>query len=298
MATNVFAGLPVLEFRGIQLPCVDRTHQFQHEQAPHHVLYRDGVAVDMLGAQGRTFRYSVPMRDGVTAGHKALFSTGLTALYEAFRDKTPGFLVDPVHGRVLVVPGTWDEVATPSKGLDGVDLTLTFVEHSPIDEVWADDPPTVEGVTAEAKSLDDAVAKTPWTVQQPAPQSAVNPLSAVSGAINQVNRAREQTRAAVLSVAMRANEIEEASEKLGVAGEPTRLAARRLRLDAERNANDPPTSPSDIKREVIKSTIGLVELARNLGMTVRELLDLNPNLSRSPRVQRGKQVFGRKDARR
>lgn len=291
---NAFKDLE-FSFRGIALPCVDRSHQFSHEQTPHHVLYRDGVAIDMLGIQARTFRYSCPMRDGVTAGHTSLFAKTFRLLYEAFRDKTPGFLVDQVHGRVLVVPGAWDEQASPSKGVDGVDVSLTFVEHSPVDEVWEDDPPTIVDLTDQENRLDADVAVTPWTKQVPAPPVKPNILAAVAGAINQVNRTREQSRAAVLGVADKANRIEEASEKLGIAGEPTRAAARRMRLDATNTANNPPRSPGDVKRIVTSAPQGVAELAAALGMTVRELLTLNPNLGRSPNVPRNTEVWGRKD---
>lgn len=287
--------LPQMSFRGITLPCVDREFEFGHERIPHHFVYRDGVTTEMMGIEGKVFNYTLPMRESIAVGGlKYLFSKVIFELQTAFENPDPGPLVDPRIGTVMVTPGVWREKTDPHK-TDGVDVSLSFFEYTAIGTKSEDSPPTITGVYDSARALDAEVARTPWTVQQPSPQPTTDPLSAIAGVLEQVNATRERADAMVMSVSNRANDVEMAAEKLGLAGEPARRAARKLRLDCERTANAPPRDKAGVLVGIaVDSPKTIAQMAAENNMTIAELIRSNTGLARSPIIPAGSRVYVRK----
>jgi hypothetical protein len=235
---HAFEALEYLQWRGITLPVSDWEHRFAHEKAEHHIIYRAGVAIDQMGAQGRTFQYVLPLKQGVAkAPYHDAFTSIYFKLYWAFQDKSPGTLIDPVHGVINAVPGEWNAQASANSDMDGPTVRVTFIEDTDVDAATKDKVPTFSSLERSAVSLDDAVAVIPWDRPVPIPKTS-DPLSIASGVLQQGSRAIEKTQAYSMAVANRAGEVEEACEDLDRRGIPgtngTRLAARKLRVDSTR----------------------------------------------------------------
>lgn len=303
---NILAQLPHMSWRGVSYPVVDRTHTFAFDTAEHKVIYRDGVATEMMGEQGRVFRYSIPMRESITTsdGLKQLFSRGFRPLYEAYRDPAPGMLVDPLHGAIQCTPSQWEDHLIWSVQ-DGVDVRLSFVEYTPIGKQVQDQPPTFRALFEITTALDAEVAAAPWTKQVPSPAPTTDPLSLAAGLINQVNVNRNRARAAVMRVSNRMAKVERAAEDAGGKNAPDPLTAavfNRIRLDArhgrlasERLANTP---PRDTAKTVVQMTVDtpktIMQAAAELGMTVTEFLAINADLARNPLLPVGVRFWGRR----
>lgn len=286
--------LPKMSFRGIALPIVDRVHDFGQMTNEHTFIYRDGVTTEMLGVGARRFTYAALLRESITvAGYKNLFSSVLRKFYEACLNPEAGPLIDPVHGEILCTPGPWHET-TDHRRTDGVDVQISFVEYTAIGEQVADQPPTIQGVYDSAKALDVEVAATKWTQQVPSPEATVDPLSGFAGLLEQTNTARERFDNMGMSVSDKALKVERAAEKLGLAGEPARRAARKLRLDSYRLAKAPPRDKAGILREqVTTAPKTIAQIAAESGMSIADLIRSNASLARSPMVPAGTKVYTR-----
>lgn len=299
-----FDQLPTMSFRGIALPVVDRDHTFSHESAPHQVVFRDGVATEMLGINGRVFNYSVPMRESIVnqrRGFKNLFSKRFYQLYEAYRDPSPGPLVDPIHGRLTVTPGTWNEHTTWQQR-DGVDVKFNFTEYTAIGKAVKDNAPSIAAFTSAARALDDQVAAAPWPKQVKPPKPTVDPLTAAAGLINQVNVHRNLINANIRRVGFLAWKVEDAATKAGGRNAPDsasaavfnsiRLAARKLRIQSWQLADSPPRDKAQVAvQQVYDTPKTIMQLAAESSMPLQALLELNPNLARMNPIPKGTTVW-------
>jgi hypothetical protein len=292
-----FAQLPHLTWRdSITLPISDRTHRFSHDGTDHQVIYRNGVSVEMTGAGARVFSYTVPLREGITNGpYGGLFSRTLLTLYRAYHDdKSPGILYDPIYGPVLCVPQEWDETADVQKR-DGVDVRLSWKEHSPLDGSDASTSSNLDTLQTDAARLDEEVAAIDWPKQQPPPPATQDPLSLGAGILQQGNWLVARSKAKVADVAYRFGEVEDAAREAEGNGVPgagfVRQDARRGRLRATKVANAPTRDTATAIVEVTTTAPSdLFETARRLGISVQELLEFNPALSRSPTIPTGTRV--------
>lgn len=294
---HVFEAMEYLQWRDVLLPCMEWEHRFAHESVQHHIIYRAGVAIDMLGAQGRTFSYVLPLRQGIL---QAPFTNAFTGIYyrfyEAYRDKSPDTLIDPVHGALTAVPGEWNASADPG-GMDGVTVRVTFTEDTGIDGAATDQPPTFENLEGQAADLDEETAAVPWKRDTP-PLPTTDPLSAASGLLQQGTRMIERTKAQFTAVAQRAQEVESAAQELettsggAVKTNSVRLAARKLRLDATRAAN---SAPQDLPGAVISTTLEapktLLQICSETGMDLADLIRVNAGIARAPFVAAGTTIF-------
>lgn len=282
-----FAQLPHGKWRGITVAILERSVRFAHEGTDHQVIYRNGVAVEMTGAGARIISYTLAFREGVTRGpYAGLFSNILLAFWRAYHDnKSPGELYDPVYGALVCVPQEWDE-STDIQKRDGVDVRVSFKEHSPIEGTSESAPATLDSLQSDAESLDAAVSRVTWPVQQPPPAATANPLAVASGLIQQGNFMVSRSKSRVHEVAMRMNEVEEAAAEAEKNGTPgaglVRQDARRARLRALKVAEAP---PRETVRAVMQVTYeaprDIFAVASGAGMTIQEFLELNPGLSRS-----------------
>ena len=296
-----FLQLPHLTWRGIILPISDRSHRFAHEGTDHQVIYRDGVAVEMTGAGGSVFSYTLPMREGITKGpYGGLFSRTLIEFYKSYHDdKSPGELYDPIYGLLTCVPQEWDETTDISKR-DGVDVRVSFKVHTPDDGTGAAASPSLDSLQTDAQRLDEEVKTVPWiTHQLPPPDATTDPFSAVAGVMQQGNFAVSRVKATCHDVAYRMSEVEDAAseaEKNGMPGAGyIRRDARSARLKATRVAEAPPRKmASQVVQETMSAPKDLLRAAMGLGLTVQEFLELNAELSREVVIPTGTKVWRRK----
>jgi hypothetical protein len=282
MTTNdELSALQPASFRGFRFPVTSRTHTEGTDKIVTSIVYRNGVYVQILARAGREFTYQVPMRSGInTSGYKRLFAQ-VPEFFETYRNTEPGELVDPVFGPILAAPGSWTDELTAMLR-DGVDVSISFTEHVPIGEVVDSKPPTLQSIELDNVALDAIVTATPWTLQTTPETEGTDPLSAAAGLMNQVSYTKDTLNAHILAVGSKAGRVERAAEKLGIAGDPARMAARKLRLDCERTANAPPREKFGTVVQIVQEAPQTIsQLAMASGMTVEELLRSDANMARN-----------------
>jgi len=296
-----FAQLPHLTWRDtIWLPVAERSHEFAHEGAEQLILYRNGSFTEQTGAGARIFEYTIPLREGVTKGpYYNLFSNTLMVLWRSFHDdKSPGNLFDPIYGLQLCVPQRWSETTDVNKR-DGVDVRISWKTHTPIDGSEESSSSSLDSLTSDAKRLDDEVQAINWPKQQPPPDATSDPLSAAAGVLQQGNYAIRRNKARFHAVAYKMGAVEDAAAEAESNGIPgagfVRQDARRGRLRATKVAESPTRDlASTVVQVTIGSTTDLFSSARALGVSIQDLIELNPNLATTPTIPGGTKVWTRK----
>lgn len=287
--SDVLTLLPPFEWRGKKYPVTSRSVSFAHESVQHKLQYRDGEIVEQTGARNPTFSYTIPMREDIARGpYKHLFSEGLPSLFRDMRLRDQGPLTDPIYGHFTCVPTSFTEDSDPQKR-DGVDVRVEFLLSPEVDEDDQIQPPTLQDMVGEAGALDEEIKRVDWK-QEPPPEGTTDILSAINGALFAGQRAQEKVAASLHDVAFRCEKIEGTVDKLtDPKNWPLRAATRRLRDTALRVAGG--DSPGQRRAPVrTRHRMPLSAVAASVGLTVEQLLILNPQLAASPMVPAGTEI--------
>lgn len=295
-----FDKLPHAVWRTITFPVSERTVRFAHEGTDHQFIYRDGVAVEMMGAGPRVITYTIPFRDGLTKGPygnvgadstPAMFSAWLLKFWRVYHDdKTPGALYDPVYGDLICVPQEWDE-QSDAQQRDGVTVRVSFKEHTPPSEETPRLDNTLDQIKAGAVRLDDEVDRIDWPIQENSPNAQNDLFSTLAGVIQQGNYQMNRVKGRIQGVVERIARVEEAAaeaEKTMTSGAGfLREQARILRLKTIRMSSAAVVGGRRVRTKARNSDSTVINEAAKAGMTIEAFLNLNPELAGSLVIKRG-----------
>jgi hypothetical protein len=287
---DILARLPLFQWRRLDYPLASRSVSFAHDSVPHKLEFRNGEFREQTGARGMMLTYTLPMREGIAIGpYRNLFNRMLPQLLRDFRDKTPGDLVDPVYGLLRCVPGEWRD-DTDVRKRDGTDLQLSFF-HDP--DISKADPETkdqvvsLEGVRNESGALDQELKTISWE-QEPSPEPTVDIFGAVSGFSSQITNQADRVAAALDDLTFRLEKTEASLDKLeNPQNWRARDSVRRHREAVTRVAKNYGNPNKKIQQVTTNAAKTLSVIASEAGMTLIELIKLNPKLARAPIVGAG-----------
>lgn len=282
--TDVFAQLPRFSWRGTEYPILERTVSFAHENARHHVEYRNGALVEATGAHNWIFRYKLALREDISKGpYRKLFENGYSQLVIDTRNKEPGILIDPVLGEYRCVPVSFNDTLDVQKR-DGTDVDVEF-EYSPelgSGEVF--NLISLEALKEEAKRLDgeiDRVSADNADLFEGTGEPTVNALDAISGAGAQFQAQTEKFTASLEDFAFKCEKVErqiEAAENPRL--DPLRRASRRNREVSSRLAKRGSNPAATVKRVKSNYDRTIAQAAADADMTVEALIEANPILAK------------------
>jgi len=294
---DVLKLLAKFSWRGEVYPISARNVSFRHEGVDHVIQYRDFDYIEQLGAHGLMFRYTIPLRQNVAKGpYKQMFAEGYPKLFRAMQDRTAGTLFDPLLNRVFTcVPSNWDDTTDP-KQRDGTDVQVEFRHSPPLTEEdpQAVDATTVAGLTSQAGALDKEVAKADWKQEEP-PEPSIDPLNFATGIVAQGLAQVQKLSASLHDFAYKMEKLEQTCD---AAANPEnwgiRDASRRNREAAIKLNRRLAEDPAVKLRTLVTQTRALVsDVAGDAGMTLEDLLVMNPVLARLPYVPLGTVVVVR-----
>jgi hypothetical protein len=241
-----------------------------------------------MGAQPWTFRYKIPLREGITREpYRGLFFQTLTDLAVALRNKTPGDLIDPYWGVFRCVPADFNgEIDALSR--DGTDINVEFTHSPEIDEL---EPDVIisgfESMESDARSLDDEVARIDWEQELP-PEATVDPLSLAAGIVRSVEYSGNKVLSFGEQFVARAESVENALDSLE---DPRTFGlkrrSRRMQLLARRTSQRAADPFRGARAHRVATNQTLSELAAEVRVTVTELVASNRFLARTPIVPAG-----------
>ena len=292
--TDVFVDLPLAEFRGCRFPITERSCRHAHEVAKTVIQYFGKQLAEIVNGDNLVFEYTIPFRQGVSISPYlgVLFHSTLSVFWDHYINTDPGTLIDPIRGEFQVLPGSWEEI-TDVKRRDGIDVRIMFIEAPNLAELEGAPIGTLPGAQSDALALDGEVAKMPWT-QEPSPEPATDPLSAIAGILTQVGNAPGKVAARMYDCSARCQKIEDALTRLEdpkTSAAPVK-ASRDLRLKSTRLAEHA-LSAKPIRNAVTSTVQTVSALAAEHGMAVADFLELNSALARSPIVASGSVVYYR-----
>ena len=290
--TDVFRLLPPFQWRGRRYPLVARSVSFQQEKALTKIQYRDGDFVDMTGAHGFAFSYTIPMREDIARGpYKNLFVEGLPVLLRDVRNRTPGELIDPVLGAFRCVPSEFSDESDVNRR-DGDDVRVEF-HHAPEfaqpDPAVKDNLQSLQGLVADAGKLDGELkSKRDWQ-QEPSPEALTDVLDAINTFGVRGLRQVDRVSGYLSDLTVKLAKIEDTADR---ASNPQnwrlRNDVRKLReavLQLNKRAVEPPTRKF---RRIVRNYAATVSaVAAELDMTVADLLRLNPGIAKLPMIPAG-----------
>lgn len=283
-SNDALSQLPELSFRSIVLPLVSRSVRFAHTNVNHSFVFKDGELVDGLGVRNWSLSYTIPFRQGIAKGpYRDLYIDTMPRFIDAFRDRSEGPLVDPVLGELQVRPGELS-IDTDIMRRDGEDISVSFI-HSPD----PDDTDAlsilagVSGISSDAAVLDQVLAPvlTDFSLE--------DLLSSISNFKAQLANFGNQVTAQISNAQQHLEEFEETVTS--PPDWPLRQASRVVRMGLQ-DLKEKATAPL---REVIKLTTKgpqtIAAIASLTGMSVGDLLSLNPALaSGGPMVPGGTSI--------
>lgn len=292
--TDVFPLIPRLSWRGIEYPVIERNVSFLHENVDHRIQYRENDFPEPIGPHSFLFKYTIPMREDIAKGpYKNLFNEGLPILVRNMRNKEPGDLVDPVYGPFRCVPVSFSETTDVNKR-DGTDVQVEFL-HSPlINDTDPELPKSITGIVGlvgESGLLDSELKLQDWK-QEPSPEGVTDALSAINGIGRQGLRQIDKIGAQLDALSLKMQKIEDTAD---IAENPQnwkiRDSARQVQLDIveakKRISEDPATKVVRLTTKVAKT---VTTMARDFGMTVEQLISMNPSMARSPLIPSGTKI--------
>lgn len=239
------------------------------------------------------FSYTIPFRNGIAAKQYGdnLFSR-VIELRDDCENRERGPLNDPVWGE-------WQCVATEFRGdidktrRDGCDIQVEFLYKPKINEEdeHAGGLATIGQLASAAATADAEVQKAFYEREQPPPEGGADLLSGIAGIGRQIERQGDKVSQALHKFARRCEAIEDAVKRLE---DPKlnelRIAIRRNRAMALRLTKRVNNALRDTKRLVLRYNKEALTLAKEAGMSIQELLQLNPSLAKTPIVPQGTMV--------
>jgi len=284
---DVLRLLPPFAWRGTQYPVTARSVGFQHDSATHKLQYRDGELVEQLGSRNLTFSYTLPMRQGIAKGpYVDLFPDGLAQLFADTRDRSEGDLVDPIYGTFVCVPSSFNDDSDPTKR-DGTDIKVEFTLSPALDEDQSLLPPTLSGIMDESEALGQELETIDFEQEEP-PEATTDIISGINGLLSQPELASNKINASLEDLAFRLDKTEKTLDKLeNPQTWGTRRSIRHTRESTVRLARHADNPVATIRKVVTNTTKTVIGIAAELGVTVQQLIQLNPFLARNPVVKPG-----------
>jgi hypothetical protein len=293
--TDILGQLQRASWRQIEFPVMHvRDFGFEHEQSLKKFLFLDAQIVESLGRKNPTYKYIIPFREDIAKGPwKNLFTSVYPDFLDACQDRTRGVLVDPAHGALPAKCVSLRETLDVGRR-DGVDVEVQFIRAPTEDDIVEDlgtQIRTLEGARDSAGAFDAAIAKIP-SLQKAPPAPTINALDTISSIANQVEVSADQVTAAFADSAFR---LEKTTASLKALGDPTvqpllQQAARLKNALLNLNARSSATPHRPVRELTATSNQTVSAIAKKTGMSVKDLVALNPWMARSPLVASGRKV--------
>ena len=290
--TDVLKLLPPFEWRGQQYPLTARRVSFRHEGVEHTIQYRDFDFTEQLGAHGLTFYYTIPTREDIAKGpYKNLFVQGLPRLFRDMQNREAADMLDPELGIFRCIPNSFDETTDVQKR-DGSDVQVEFKYRPLLDD---EDPAiktnlegSLSGLETDAGALDGAVAQADWA-QEPSPEPTVDVIQGANGLLSQGLAQGDKVAAKLDDFASKLEALEQTCDRAeNPQNWPIRASARRTREAVVRTKAQLSEDPVvKLRRLTINGTTLVISLAKELGITLAALLQLNPGLARLMHIPPG-----------
>lgn len=303
---TILQQLENASWRGVAFPFTGtRDFGFSQEQAQHRFLLRDEQLIESIGRQNPTFRYQLPLYEGIRQfGWQNLFTVVYPKFLAACLDRSAGELIDPVHGQIRAKCMSLAESLSVERQ-DGVSVVAEFVYAPDEDETDANVSnlstiaSTLEGLQASAVQFGAAVNNltdeqkaqiAAW--RQDSTRGEISILNAGRAAATTAQQYKSRTQA---EIAYATTQMEQTRADLEQAQDPEleklRRDISRMNLAGNRLAETTvaPVSPHVVVRAA--NDIGRIAFAVQNGVSVDQLIEFNGWLVDAQFIPAGTRVY-------
>lgn len=294
MADNTtLSQRPECQWRDIIFPITSREVRFGIKLAEYPILYRRQMTEALL-VGAKVFTYDIPATDGLKVKPYAQwFSVSFEKFHAAFANRTVGALQDPVYGGLQAIPYEWSDTISVADR-NGARIRASFVEYVSDGMLESEPVGALAGKAGfYAKSLDDAILKLPKTSLPSLPgTSFTQMISQIKGIGDQIIRQGQRATGMLQDIASHCMALVDTFDRLANPGESIGAKAAAVALHkVVRELIKRVSNPTKMVKVIVTSTTILVAaLAAQYGISMGELLALNPDLVKRTRVPPGTQV--------
>lgn len=286
--TDVLKGLQTASWRGLEFPIVSGEYGFTHEQVEQKYTFKDEALIESQGRKNQTFKYVIPFSENIAKGpFKSLYVEAFPKFLNSCLDRSAGILETPDLGAFQAKCVEFTFSLDPDVHRDGVWATISWI-HAPAQDDYVTDlaflPPTLENVVSEAGALDQLLVGVNWQ-QEPVPEPTTDVFGAITGTLDQLNRNVNKIAATIQKGAFKLNKMNDSLDRLSdTRNSPVKRAVLNLQHSLLRTSRNLGRTDKRIRKHVTSDAIGLTVLASQLQVTVADILTLNPDLAKRPRV--------------
>lgn len=297
--TDILATLAKPQWRGIEFEIESADHAFEQDLAEHRYYGRDGALQEATGRGAQQFTFGALFLNGVSRkpGSTQPYPDLWREFVAACEDKSAGVLLHPEIGEVNCkcrsVRTRWDPNIR-----DGVKVEVTFVETLTRDDellsIFGATRPGEQAV-ALAQDLDEAISDVGYDGDIPdaLTPSILESLKALNGLAQQIQLGIGNVSAqfdAVLGA------LDSLISDLGSEDNPayqsaidiaTLLYAATLKLAEDVISG----GGREVSVATVETEVSTTSAAAQFGMSLSELLKLNPTLGASTSVPAGSTVY-------
>jgi hypothetical protein len=222
-----------------------------------------------------------PVPQDIAVGEfRDLFLRQLDAFIDACRDKSAGELYDPARGKIRAKCISFESVLD-AQNRGGETVHVDFVDAPELGKVVERVSPlaALAGAQYQASRLDGKIEKAKPVPNEDPPAPFINPLRQINGLARQGLAFQGRLAARIDDVSASLEELEDTRKK---ASDPEQIeinrASRNLRATLQRSKiiQDPARVLIDLH---VSGSKTLVTVASQAGLSVAELLQLNPTLN-------------------
>lgn len=295
---TLFEQLLPCRWRGITFPVRSIRLSLTQDLAEHKYYGVDAASVEATGRASMQVEATIPFYNGIVPGKNeswgVLYPTTYRDFLKAFADGTTDLLQHPELGNILCKPQSIDTQHDANRR-DGVEVTARWVETidptTPFD--FGETSPIAEAAVA---ALDlDASMKDVRSLVPEMPEfeetfdSLLNKVAGVFDSVTTTVQLIQNKPAQIMHRLQMVQDSALAAKNALVW--PVQEAATRL---SQAMADFPDAivkrKSKPIKRATVAAKTTLASLAGQLGSSVDDLIDLNPNLLGQPHVGQGEVV--------
>lgn len=296
---DVFAGLPLASWRGIDFVCGPIGISFSQQHAVHTYPDRDAGYVESTGRNNVLFKFTAIFRRGVIGegGGRPAFPDQWRAFMAACADRTAGDLAHPLLGTVKVKCQDYSAQADPTRR-DGADVEVTFIEAPDREDEFASllaNPSLIGSAYDGARSFDSAYA----TLQPDPPALPENLKPSLLDSIKQLNGALAQARLGVGNLVSRINgmayAVSDLADQINAADDPkshqaidalAKVFDALIKLGQAAQKRVRPIKPVTLPRPM-----SIAEAAAQYSTPVADFCRLNPLAAALSELPVGQQIF-------
>lgn len=310
---TVLGRLLEFKWRSIPLPIVTMSVMLRHDKAEHKVWKRQGANIENTGRQSLAFSVTIPFNNVIAPGEQETWQRGslYPNVYRDFLDAmaypATGDLQHPELGIIKCKPVSCD---TKYEGAaqGGCTVTAEWIETIDLNEadslIGASNRNDLETVSQELDSIVDA----PLILQEAAALSSIsgtadlpvlpNRAATIFDLVNQIGAIGDQARlfsmraaGIVDKVDYTANALVDSFSKID---DPLNAKAKALAIRMRLACHDLKKNLAQIQGSYViyrvPENMTFAMLVRKIGVSVDDILPLNPTLCAKPIIKEGTTV--------